>query len=218
MKKHVFWLVFGAVFVTACDSGGSGNTSLNVTWIFESGDCAANNVQTVRVTWDPEGGMTQNKYFECETGAGKLGDFGSSGSFSIAAEGLDASSIVRAITYGTSVTVSGGGTIPIDLTLHPAPGDVTITWTITGEGNCPAGVILPYYITLYKPPAEAGGALTETVDDVKESCATGQATLPGIAPGNYVVELDSRAVTPAVRGTEDVTVVAGEDVQVDMQL
>lgn len=79
---------------------------------------------------------------------------------------------------------------------------------------CPGSVILPFHITLYDPPATAGDPLTDEVKSVQESCSSSTATLTNVAPGDYVIELDSRAVTPAVYSTQDLTVVAGEDAEV----
>jgi hypothetical protein len=57
---------------------------------------------------------------------------------------------------------------------------------------------------------------TNKVKEVQASCQTKTATLEAIDPGDYVVEVNSRATTPAVRGTMPVTVVAGEDVGVNI--
>ncbi|MBN2497886.1 MAG: hypothetical protein JXR96_25050 [Deltaproteobacteria bacterium] len=216
MRTQTIALVLLAGLMAACGAGG--DTSLNVTWTFDSGDCAANNVETVRVSWGPQGGEMQTAEFVCSDGQGLLGDL-SAGSYSITAQGLDAGGVVRAISYGNTLTVGDGGTggMPVELHLHPSPGDVTVTWTMAGGGHCPGTVILPFHITIYHPPAQPGGPLTDDVATVQESCSTGQVVLTDIPPGDYVVELDSRATTPDVYGTEEVTVVAGEDVQVDLR-
>lgn len=211
MRSIALVFALGAAFATAC-GGDDGGTSLGVTWTFESGDCAANGLETIRVTWGPSGGATDSIDFACADGGGTLGEIGGGGSFSITAEGLDAGGVVRAESFGTSVTLGPGGTggTPIELHLHPARADVTVSWSLAGGGNCPSGVILPYFITLYTAPA-AGGPLTDEVVSTQESCTTGQATLTNVAPGDYVIEVDSRAVTPALRATQPVTVAAGED-------
>jgi hypothetical protein len=49
------------------------------------------------------------------------------------------------------------------------------------------------------------------------SASSRSATLKSVAPGSYVVELDSRAVTPKVKGTKPVTVLPGENATVDFQ-
>jgi hypothetical protein len=49
-------------------------------------------------------------------------------------------------------------------------------------------------------------------------CGTRYATLTNVPPGNYIVELDSRAVTPKIYGTKTVMVVAGEDAEVTFNL
>lgn len=63
-----------------------------------------------------------------------------------------------------------------------------------------------------------GGALTQKVSEKQETCSARTATLTNVAPGDYVVELDSRAVTPMVKGTRTVTVRNGENATVDFQL
>jgi hypothetical protein len=208
-----------AVLLVAC-GGDDGDTSLNVTFVFDSGDCAANGVVTVRVTWGPEGGADETVDLVCADGGGALGDTGSGGTFGISAQGLDADGAVVAESYGQTLTVgaSGTGGVPIDIHLHPATADVTVTWSLSTGGSCPPGVVLPYFVTLFVAPAEDGGELVDDVAEVQESCQSGQAVLARVAPGDYVVEVDSRAVTPAVRGTAPVTVAPGEDttVAVDM--
>lgn len=218
MRDHLFVLVLGAAPAVAC-GGDDADTSLDVAWIFDSGDCAANAVETVRVTWGPESSATETVDFACDDGRGTLGDIGDGGTFSITAEGLDAGGVARAESYGQTVTFSGGGTggMPIDIHLHPSASDVTVSWSLAGGDTCPAGVILPYFITLYVAPAEVGGELTEDVAEAQETCSAGQVTLTGIAPGDYVAEVDSRAVTPALRGTAPVAVEAGQDAQVAVQ-
>ena len=69
-----------AVFVVlaACDSGPSANLDLNVTWSFDSGDCASNNVKTVHVSWGTGSASTMTSDFECSAGTGKL-QFANSG-------------------------------------------------------------------------------------------------------------------------------------------
>jgi hypothetical protein len=216
MRHYMLVLVLGAAFAAAC-AGDDSDTSLDVEWTFESGDCTSNNVETIRITWG-EVGATESVDFVCTVGRGVLGDTGDGGVFSISAEGLDADGIARSASHNQSLTVgsSGMGGMPIDIQMYPAPGDVTVTWTLSSGGSCPGSVILPYFITLYVAPAQAGGELVDDVGSIQESCTTGTVTFSDVAPGDYVVELDSRATTPAIRGTEEVTVLAGEDIQVDM--
>ncbi|MFY0570087.1 hypothetical protein ACN28E_40550 [Archangium lansingense] len=64
---------------------------------------------------------------------------------------------------------------------------------------------------------KARSASSAVCREVQVSCAAGTATLDSIVPGNYVVELDTRAVTPQVRGTQNVTVKPGENAQVAFQ-
>lgn len=216
MRNHALMLALGAALAAAC-GGDDGDTSLVVSWIFDSGDCASNGVETVRVTWGPEGGATQTADFACQDGSGQLGDVGGGGTFSITAVGLDADGVALAESYGQTVTFSGGGTggRPIDVHLHPAASDVTVSWSLSGAQVCPEGVILPYFVTLYVDPG--GGELTDEVASAQESCTAAQVTLTDVLPGDYVVEVDSRAVTPNLRATAPVTVVAGQDAQVAVQ-
>src|SRR5512147_1090680 len=66
------------------------NTELTTTWKFESGDCASNGVDKVRVTVTPSGGAPVVKEFACSAGNGDLLKI-SAGSYGIKGEGLDAS-------------------------------------------------------------------------------------------------------------------------------
>jgi hypothetical protein len=212
-------LVALLLFAAGCGSTPK-DLSLNVTWTFVSGDCASNSVQTIRVKWGVSGGVKESVDFACTAGMGKLGELSPmGGTYGLNAEGLDSGGIVRVISFGTSLTVGSGGTVgtPVDLTLNPKPADVTVTWRLSNGSGCPSGVQLPYYITLYKPAATDGGTLTNSVKEVQESCVTRTATLESVIPGDYVVELDSRAVTPKVRGTKAITVKAGENQTVDFQ-
>lgn len=54
--------------------------------------------------------------------------------------------------------------------------------------------------------------------DTQQKRSARTTTLTSVAPGDYLVELDSRAVTPAVKGTKNVTVRNGENATVDFQL
>jgi hypothetical protein len=194
--------------------------ALNVTWSFLSGDCASNAVKTVRVTWGPSGAVTQKADFECAAGQGKLGELSSEGgSYGITAEGLDAAGVARFTHFGTTLNVGSAGTLgqAVDLTLRPKPAAVIVTWRMSNGGGCPPAVQLPYFIAIYRPPAMAGGALTDKVKEVQESCVSRTATLEDVTPGDYVVELDTRAITPKVRGTQQVTVRGGENAMVDFQ-
>jgi hypothetical protein len=217
MKMRSLLFVIG-LFTVACGDD-DGYTSLAVAWSFDAGDCASNNVETVRVGWAPQGGAMQAIEFPCTDGMGKIGEVDGPGSFSLSADGVDAQGVIRVVSYATSVSYSGDGNggVPIEITLHPKPADVLVEWTLAG-GSCPEGVVLPYYIALYLPPTQMGGPLTDKLTEVQVSCSAGEATLTQVAPGAYVIELDSRAVTPAVYGTADVTVVAGENTSVTISL
>lgn len=60
--------------------------------------------------------------------------------------------------------------------------------------------------------------MTDEIATVQEGCAAGETTFTRVAPGDYVIGVDSRAQIPAVRGTSPVTVVAGEDAEVSVML
>lgn len=208
------------LMLSAC-GGAATDLSLNVAWKFEGGDCASNAIDKVRVSWGPAGASMQDVEFPCTAGQGKLGEFSSmGGSYAITAVGLDAAGVARFRHFSSTVTVSGKGNggSPVDLTLRPKPADVVVNWRIGMGGGCPGSVVLPYFITLYRPPAMMGGALTQKVSEKQETCSARTTTLTNVAPGDYVVELDSRAVTPMVKGTRNVTVRNGENATVDFQL
>jgi hypothetical protein len=213
-----FVLIVFVLFVVSCDEDEIGSSTLSVSWLFESGDCASNGIETVRVTWTPQEGDPREVEFPCEDGSGELGEIEKGETYSIAAEGLNANGTALAENYGQTASFPQGLVIgPIDVTLRPKAVNVIVSWS-TSSGPCPGSVILPYYITLYRAPATVGGELTEVVDEIQEGCASGQATFERVAPGDYVVKVDSRAVTPAVSGTAEVTVVAGEDAEVSVAL
>lgn len=194
---------------------------LVVTWSFATGDCASNAVQTVWVTWGPSGAVNQTVDFACSAGQGELGELSpAGGAYGITAEGLDSGGVARVTHLGTTLNVGSAGTLgqPVELTLRPKPADVVVTWRMSNGGGCPPQVQLPYFIAVYRPAPADGGTLGDKVKEVQESCVTRTATLESVVPGDYVVELDSRAVTPKVRGTRNVTVRGGENAMVDFQL
>lgn len=211
-----------AALVLASACGGSAkDLALNAAWTFQSGDCASNGVTTVRVSWGAAGAAKTDVDFACAAGSGKLGELApSGGTYSVSAVGLDAAGVARVTDFGTTLTVHEGGMggQPVTLTLRPKPADVVATWSMSGGGGCPSGVVLPYFITLYNPPATPGATPTSKVQEVQESCSTQTATLSSVAPGSYVLVLDSRAVTPKVRSQKDVTVQPGVNATVDFQL
>ncbi len=215
--------VFATFSVLLCGVGCGSATddrSLKVTWSFLSGDCASNAVQTVRVSWGLSGQTPQDVAFACGAGQGKLGEIvASGGRYNISAVGLDSVGVARFTHFGTSFTASGSGIggEPVELTLRPKPADIIVTWRLASGSGCPSGVILPYFITVYRTPVADGGTLLGKVAEAQESCTSRTATLKNIAPGSYLVELDSRAVTPKVMATRPVTVLPGENPTVDFQ-
>lgn len=218
MYRSLSLVALAAFLVGGCGGGDDGDPSLDVKWAFDSGDCAGNNVQTVRITWSKVGDTSKTVEFACTDGGGRLGSPGA-GDFAINAEGFDANGVARVSSYPVTVSRSGSGTvsIPIDLTLHAAPADVIVTWTLSDGARCPGSVILPYFITLYEAPSVAGAGHGASVDELQESCSTGKVTFTDVAAGSYVVELDSRAVTPTVKASREITVISGEDLQVDIR-
>jgi hypothetical protein len=210
-----------ALFVVGCGPDESSNDlDANVKWAFLEGDCSSNMVTKVKVSWGPSGATKEDVEFDCSAGQGKVGTFSSSGGeYGFTAVGVDSAGVARFTHFGTSVTVGSRGTFgtPIDLTLRPKPADVLVTWRMSNGGGCPTGFVLPYTITLYKPPAMMGGALTDQVQETQVSCSTQMATLENVTPGSYVVQLDSRAQNPMVKGTKPVTVKGGENAMVDFQ-
>ncbi|MBK6696756.1 MAG: hypothetical protein IPG50_31870 [Myxococcales bacterium] len=199
------------VCLLGCSGEGDANNKLSLAWKFGSGDCASNKVEKVKVTVTPPGGASAASEFACAAGAGDLGDI-TTGSYGIKAEGLDGAGTPRFEASMTASFPDGKVSGPLDLTLRPKASNVNVTWN-----GCPPGVVQPYFVALYRPPT-SGTALTNKVKEVQESCQAKRATLESIAPGDYVVEVNSRAVTPAVRGTKPVTVVAGQDVEVALSV
>lgn len=205
--------------LAGCGSeGGSNDRTLKVTWAFETGDCASNNIVKVRVSWGAVGETKTDVDFDCSAGQGTLGETSASGgSYGITAVGLDSGGVARVTHFGTTLNVGSGGThgSPVDLTLRPKPVRVTATWGASMSA-CPSQVVLPYFITLYNAPTD-GGVMGDEVDETQESCSSGTATFTNsVKPGSYVVDLDSRAVSPKVKSTKPITVVAGEDLTVSM--
>ena len=192
---------------------------LVVAWEFPEGDCASNEVETVRVTRSQDDETVQEEEFACADGSGNLGQI-DEGSHGILAEGLDADGEVVAANYGTTITVGPAGAFGgVDVTLHPKAANVLVSWNVQGSGNCPPGVVMPFFIAVYHPPADGSTEeFGEKVTEVQESCQSGQATVQNVAPGDYIVEVDSRAVAPAVRGTEPVTVEPGADAEVSVDM
>lgn len=213
--------VAAVLVIMGCGDGGEGpDSTLAVAWSFENGDCAELGIETIRVEWTEEGAAAREAEFPCEDGEGVLGEIPEGGAtYSFVVEGMDADGVVRARNFGNQASFEQAATTgPVDITLHPSPVDVVVTWSHASGGTCPGMVILPYYVSLYDASDEDSGELTDQVKEVQESCQSGQATLMQVAPGDYVVEIDSRAVTPAVRGSAPLTVVAGEEATLHIDL
>ncbi len=202
------------VLLAGC-GGSSTNTTLEVSWSFASGDCSSNAISTVRVTWSAAGGASQTSDFPCAMGTGTLGEVSpSGGTYSIKADGLDAMGTARVTHFGTTLTISKGApTRPVELTLKPKSANVVVTWN-----GCPSRVILPYFIGAYVPAATAGGALGMKQTEVQETCTKNGATLMSVPPGTWTIDLDSRAVQPAIKGRKDVTVMPGQDATVSFSI
>lgn len=56
------------------------------------------------------------------------------------------------------------------------------------------------------------------VKDTQESCSSKTATLESVTPGDYIVDLDSRAQSPMIKAQRQVTVKGGENLTVDIAL
>lgn len=214
--KSIFVCALAVMALTVGCGGEDGTVRLAINWQFPSGDCASYGVWRVRVTITPEAGEKKTSEFACGVGRGDMGLF-RPGTYGILAEGLNGTGKVVAQNLGTAVTFgeSGlSGDLPVGM-LRTA--DMVVTWKMSNGGNCPPDVQLPYFITIYRPPGTVGGAITEKVREIQESCATGSATLVSFVPGRYIIELDSRAETPKVMGTKDVWLKEGEKAQFAFQ-
>lgn len=198
------------MLVVSCSGDDDANTTLSVTWKFASGDCTSNQVEKVKVTATPQGGAGLGpSEVACSAGSAELGTI-AAGTYAVNAEGLDSTGVVRVAATLSASFPNGKVAGPLDITLRPKASNVNVTWN-----GCPSGIILPYFVTLYKAPA-SGTSLTNKVQETQASCQARKAALDNVQPGDYVVEVDSRAVTPAVRGTSPVTVVAGQDANVNV--
>ena len=208
-----------SVLLSSCGDGGGGNGPIVVAWDFDSGDCTSNDVVTVRLSYQPEGGDASDPVeFPCEDGSGSIGTL-TEGTYGILAEGLNDEGTVVAQNYGNTITFGPEGIFgEVDVTLYPKAANVLVTWEDQGGGNCPPQVQLPYYITLYTPPVGGGADVGDQVTSTQEGCNLGQATLTNVAPGDYVVEVDTRAIQPDRRGVAPVTVEPGVDATVHVVL
>lgn len=184
---------------------------VKVTWKFSAGDCVSNNIKKIRIEATSSEGKVFSGEAVCNAPGINLGSLDLN-SYTILAQGIDENGVIRAQNYQHTVTFIGGVS-DIEVTLHPRRSNLNITWN-----SCPTGVILPYFITLYNPPAQADAPLTDEVMYAQESCIFGSATLTNVPPGDYILELDSRAITPKIRGIRAITVTAGEDMNIHFNL
>jgi hypothetical protein len=191
----------------------TGSGAFLVTWNFSSGDCATNKIEKVHVKATSSDGDTLSGEAACSAPSINIGVAGNK-TYTVIAQGIDANGVVRAENYTTTVSFSGNMSgSDIEVTLHPKASKVRVNWN-----GCPSGVVLPYFITLYNVPLQTGGSLVDEVSTTQMPCGTHYATLTNVPPGNYIVELDSRAITPKIYGTKSITVVAGEDIEVTFNL
>lgn len=194
-------------------SNENGSGDLLVTWEFATGDCITNKIEKIHVEATSSDGDVLSGETTCSAPNVNIGSAGNK-SYTIVAKGYDANGAVRVENYKTTVSFSGNGTaLDVKVTLHPKASKIRVNWN-----GCPSGVVLPYIITLYNVPLQASSSLVDEVSYTQMPCGTSYATLTNIPPGNYIVELDSRAISPKVYGTKPVTVVAGEDTEVTFNL
>jgi hypothetical protein len=186
---------------------------LLVTWTFSTGDCVSNKIEKIRVKVTSSDGDVLTGEAACSAPNVNVGSV-SNKTYTVTAQGIDASGTVRAENYTTTVSFSGN--MPgsnVEVTLHPKASKVRVNWN-----GCPPGVEMPFFVTLYNPPLQTGGPLVDEVTFTQITCGAGYATLTNVPPGNYIVELDSRAVSPKVYGKKPVTVVAGQDVEITFNI
>ena len=214
MKLTIRRFMLGLGLITFAACGTATQTSpLTVAWKFATGDCASNNVATVRIGVTRSFAAPVSATAACIAKPVSFGE-AKAGSYSILVQGLNSNGAVVAQNYGMTLNLSSSGPLgDIVVTMYPKAQNVTVNWN-----GCPAGVVLPYHITLYDAPAQTGGALTNMVTTTQESCSASMATLSNVQPGDYVVKVDSQAVSPNVSGTAPVTVVAGQDAQVTVNV
>ncbi len=214
IRKLIYKLVCIATIALLCNCFNESDTGdLEVTWKFSTGDCASNKIEKIRVKVTSTDGDTLLGEAVCSASSVNVGAVGNK-TYTITAQGIDANSVVRAENYATTVSFSGDMSgSDVEVTLHPKASKIRVNWN-----GCPSGVVLPYFITLYNVPLLNGGSLVDEVSYTQMPCGTRYATLTNIPPGNYIVELDSRAVSPKIYGTKSVTVVAGEDAEVTFNL
>lgn len=215
MCRKLFYKLIGSCSIlllcNCINEPGSGD--FLVKWNFSSGDCATNKIEKVRVKATSSDKDTLSGEAACRAPSVKIGVAGNK-TYTVIAQGIDANGVVRAENYATTVSFSGNMSGPaIEVTLHPKASKVRVNWN-----GCPTGVILPYFITLYNVPLQAGGPLVDEVTYTQITCDAGSATLTSVPPGSYILELDSRAISPKVYGKKPVTVVAGEDAVVTFSL
>lgn len=220
MSRTTHLVVVALAFFIAAACGDDPDAELRATWEFDNGDCATFGIETVRIGWGPPGGEHEEVEFDCTQDGGTLGVIDPDGAtYEIVAHGLDAEGVVRARNLDRTISFGAGHSNhrTIDITLRPSPAEVLVTWSMSDGSNCPPNTVMNYYVTRYFPPDEPGGELTDGAGFVQASCSAGEVVLPHVPPGTWVIELDNRAISPAVYATREVEVKAGEDTEVHIE-
>ncbi len=220
MSRTAPVVVLALVLLCLAGCGDDPEAELRVSWEFEQGDCATYGIETVRIQWGSPGGDHEDAEFDCAKDGGTLGMIDPDGAtYEIVAEGLDSQGIVRARNLPQTLSFGAGHSShrTIDVTLRPSPAEVLVTWSMSDGANCPPNTVMNYYVTRYFPPDEPGGELTDATEVVQASCSAGEVLLPHVPPGTWIIELDNRAISPAVYATREVEVEPGEDREVHIE-
>lgn len=214
--RHMRTLLLAVLVGAAGCSSSSGQEALDfkVTWSFEAGDCAANAVETVRVTWGRSGQAPTDARLDCTSADALLGEFSAEpASYAVSVAGLDAAKVERFVG-GATLDVGARGTFgrPVDIALRPKPAQLTVNWN-----GCPRDVVLPYFVAILDTPSttdQGAAKLTEA----QASCAANTVSFGAVPPGRFVVDLATRALTPDVQARKPITLVAGEQFTVEFDL
>ena len=169
----------------------------------------------MRVAITPEGRDALEQEFPCESARGSFeGSY--TGSHTVLADGLDASGTIVANSFDKTVSFGESGPLgDVNVTLRPKREDVVVTWSIDGRA-CPVGVIIPFFVSLYE--TTDGTSMGDQISEVQETCSKQEATLESIPPGEYILELDSRAVTPTIQATRQIRVEPGQSTEVEIEI